>query len=114
MPSNYIDESVTLSQFKDFDEAYHRLMYDISLLNSKSIDLILDGSPSIKNIYISGGFARNEIFVRLTSNFHSGLEVFTSEIDNSSALGAALVVSYVLGKNTKMSIDLGLKEWEGF
>ena len=111
MTENYIDELVDLSQFKDFAEAYHRLMYDLSLLNSESIDLILDNSSDINKIYISGGFSRNEIFIRLMCNFYPSFEVFTSEIDNSSALGAALVISDAL-INDELTIDLGLKKWK--
>lgn len=114
MPENYIEESVNLSQFKDFAEAYHRLMYDLSLLNAESIDLILTDNSNVKKIYISGGFARNEIFVRLMSNFYPNLEISTSEIDNSSALGAALVISDTLVDTDYPTINLGLKKWDSF
>jgi len=114
VPDNYIDESIDLKIFNDFSEAYHRLMFDLTLLNKKSIDLIMPNNDGIKAIYVSGGFARNEIFVRLLAGFYPDKKVFTSEIDNSSALGAALVIWESFSKKDTPEIDLGLKEWKGF
>ena len=92
MPEDYIDKQVDLSAFADFSEAYHRLMYDLSILNRKSIDLISESNDGVGNIYVSGGFAKNEFFVRLLANFYPDKKVFTSEVDNASALGAALLM----------------------
>ena len=86
-------------------------MFELTDLNKKSVDLILSPDDGVRNIYISGGFARNEIFIRLTASFYPEKRVFTSELDNSSALGAAMVV-YEQGFNADTpEIDLGLKEW---
>jgi sugar (pentulose or hexulose) kinase len=114
IPDSYVDESVELSDFDDFSESYHRLMFDLTLLNKDSIDLISTTNDGIKHLYITGGFARNEIFLSLLANFYPEKEIFTSEIDNSSALGAALVVwqSLNIGKNPP--IDNGLRKWNAF
>jgi sugar (pentulose or hexulose) kinase len=112
--ADFIDKNIDLSQFKDFSEAYHRLMFDLTLLNSESINLISDEKDGVNRIYISGGFARNEIFVRLIANLYPDKEVFTSEIDNSSALGAALVIWDSILKGKMQVIDLGLKKWDAF
>ncbi len=107
--ANYIDETVDLSMFSDFSEAYHRLMFDLTKLNVKSIDLITEPNDGVARIYIAGGFARNEIFVRLIASLFSEKEVFTSEVDNSSALGAAMVLDDLF--ESDYEIDLGLKKW---
>nr|WP_321450677.1 FGGY family carbohydrate kinase [uncultured Carboxylicivirga sp.] len=112
MPADYIDASVDLSRFSSFDEAYHRLMYDLTLLDAESLDLVM--SDDVKTIYISGGFARNEMFIRLMANFYPQCKVYTSEVDNASALGAALLVYDQLDSKEKPSVDLGLKYWEAF
>ncbi|QZE13946.1 carbohydrate kinase [Halosquirtibacter laminarini] len=104
---NYIDLSVDLSDFNNFDEAYHRFMYDLTRKCADSIDLVNNQPDLIKNIFISGGFARNEMFVRLLSLFYNNQKVYTSEMDNSSAMGAALMVS----DDANTDINLGLKEW---
>jgi len=114
LQGNLVDETVDFSQFLDFSEAYHRLMFDLTLLNSESIDLISQKNDGIKQIYVSGGFARNEIFVRLLANLYPDKEVFTSEVDNSSALGAALVIWNSFSSFKIPEIDLGLKKWEAF
>ncbi len=111
MPADYIDTEVDYTQFKSFEEAYHRLMYDLTLLNKASIDLVLEPENGVEAIYVSGGFARNEIFVYALAALYPKQQVYTSEIDNASALGAALVVSDVLGKDAGQEIDLGLKLW---
>lgn len=112
MPAGYVDEAVDLSQFSNFEEAYHRLMFDLTLLNAESIDLISTPEDGVKQFYVSGGFARNEIFVRSLAGLYPDKEVFTSEVDNASALGAALVIWDVMGEK-EPAIDLGLKRWEG-
>nr|WP_321408184.1 FGGY family carbohydrate kinase [uncultured Carboxylicivirga sp.] len=112
MPADYIDLSVDLSQFASFDQAYHRLMYDLTLLNAESLDLVM--SDDVKTIYISGGFARNEMFIRLMANLYPHCKVYTSEVDNASALGAALLVYDQLDSKEKPSVDLGLKDWKAF
>lgn len=114
IPADFIDKGVELSQFSDYSEAYHRLIYDLTILNARSVNLIHSDKDGVENIYISGGFARNEIFVRLMKNIYPDKGVFTSEIDNSSALGAALVVWDAMTPGEKPKIDLGLKEWTAF
>lgn len=114
VPAGYLDKSVDLSRFSDFSEAYQRMMFDLSALNANSIDLVIDRNDEVKKIYISGGFARNELFVRTLAGFYPDKEVFTSQVDNSSALGAALMVWNAAFGNNIPGIDLGLKKWEAF
>lgn len=114
MPADYIDTSVDLSQFKDYDEAYHQFMFDLTLLNAASIDLVSIAEDGVKNFFVSGGFARNEMFVRLLANFYPDKNIYTSEVDNSSAMGAALVVWDKMSGTSLPEIDLGLKAWKGF
>ena len=112
MPASFMDEKIDLTQFPTFDEAYHRLMCDLTILNSRSMDLISDDQDGVTSIYVSGGFARNEIFVRLLASYYPEKRVFTSEVDNASALGAALVVWDALDQDKDPEIDLGLVEWK--
>ncbi len=114
IPEDYIDKTVELSQFSSFKEAYHRFMYDLTVECLSSIQLISDSNDGVKNIFVSGGFARNGIFLRLLANFLPDKRLFTSEFDNSSALGAALVILDKVMPGAKPVIDLGLAEWKGF
>lgn len=110
---DYVDSTVDLSVFSSFEEAYTRFVYDLTLLCAESIRLVIPYNDEVKKIFVSGGFARNEIFVRLLGNFFSEKSVFTSEVDNSSAMGAALVIWDAMNSE-KPGIDLGLKGWEAF
>ncbi len=89
--------SVDLALFSDYDEAYAKLMIDLTALSIKSIELVIPKTDNTRTLYISGGFARNDIFVKLLSEQFSDKKVVTSEIDNASALGAALVVAKSAG-----------------
>ncbi len=112
MPDNYIDEEIDLSQFEDFNDAYHQLVCDLTALLKESIDLILPENDDVKKIYISGGFSKNEIFIKYLASLYNQKTVYTSEIDNSTALGAAMVMYENLGNPADLKIDLGFEEWK--
>jgi sugar (pentulose or hexulose) kinase len=110
MPADYIDRFVDLSIFKSFEEAYHQFMHDLVSLGMDSLNLIIPKDDKTKIIYISGGFARNEIFVKLIAAWLPEKKVYTSEIDNTTALGAAMVLwNDSFGEEAPL-VDLGLKE----
>ncbi|MFB6341105.1 FGGY-family carbohydrate kinase [Saccharicrinis sp. FJH62] len=111
VPSDFTDIEADLQVFDSFEEAYHKLMLDLTDVECEALSLVL--TDEVKNIYVSGGFARNEIYVRQMATTFPDKTVYTSEIDNSSALGAALVVWNAISDDLP-SLDLGLKRWEGF
>ena len=108
VPADYVDSSVNLSQFLTFADAYHQLMADLVDLCLESLDLIIPAEDHTKTVYISGGFARNELFVRLLAARLPGKKVYTSEIDNATALGAAMVVYEAAFGSDRPEIELGL------
>lgn len=102
-------DRIDLFEFISFEEGYHRLMIELGELTYESIRLILTESDEIENIYITGGFAKNNIFLRLLSEAFPSKRVFTSEIKNATALGAAIVLYKSL--NDKLpELNLGLTE----
>ncbi len=113
VPEDYIDENVALDQFNNFEEAYHQFMLDLTKEELKSLMLITNSDDEVNTVFLSGGFARNEIFVTLLADFLPGKKLFTSEVDNSSALGAALVIYEKVFTDQLPKIDLGLMKWEG-
>jgi sugar (pentulose or hexulose) kinase len=107
--SREFKERIDLFDFKSFDEAYHQLMNELCDLTIGSIRLILPEKDKTENIYITGGFAKNNLFVRLMARSFLSKKVYTSEIYNTSALGAAQVIyDTVTGK--KPELNLGLTE----
>ncbi len=99
------NEKIDLFQFKSFEQAYHQLMLELGDLTLNSISLILPEKDDTSVIYITGGFSKNEHFVNVIREHFPDKKVYLSEISNSSALGAALVVS-----GLKPDVNLGLVE----
>ena len=108
IPADYIDTTVDPEKFSTFEEAYHQLVHDVVSLAIESLDLIIPANDKTKVVYISGGFARSELFVRFLATSLPGKKVYTSEVDNATALGAAMVVweSAFGGKMPQMDLSL--------
>ena len=113
IPADYADLTVGKEQFHSFEEAYHQLVMDLVELSLEAIDLIIAGKDHTKNIYISGGFSKNPIFLTLIASHYSEKHVFTSEVANSTSLGAALVLWRDIDAGFNPAIDLGLKSIKG-
>jgi hypothetical protein len=109
VPVEYVDTSADLGQYKDFGSAYHQLVHDLVDCCMESLQLIIPVADNTRVVYISGGFARNDIFTRLLAARMPGKKVYTSEMDNASALGAAMVVYEAAFGRSVAPVDLGLK-----
>lgn len=105
--SRELSGEVDMYVFNSYEEAYHQLMVELSSLTAESIRLVLSKNDDIKNLYVTGGFSRNDLFLNMLCQAFPDKAVFTSEISNSSALGAALVIS-----EAKHELNLGLKEFK--
>ncbi len=92
IPPDYIDLQADLSNFNTYLDAYHHFIFDVASLAIDSLELILAKDDQTRKIFITGGFARNELFVWFMSALLPGKEVICSEIDNATALGAAMTV----------------------
>ncbi len=92
IPAGYIDDTVNPAEFRTFEEAYHRLVYDLVSLAIESLRLIIPAEDKTKVVFVSGGFARNELFVRFLATLLPNKKVYTSEVDNATALGAAMII----------------------
>lgn len=99
-------KSADLSCFASFEEAYTTLVMELTRLCINSIKLIIPKNDNSKAIYISGGFARNETFIELLSAAFPDKEVLTSEVDNASALGAALAIAKNISGFSTCNIEL--------
>lgn len=96
---NYID----MFEFDSLEKAYHQLMIELCDLTIEAVLLVLSANDDTKNIYITGGFSKNKLFVDLISKSFSDKDVYTSEIANASALGAAFVIA---GKKPQLNLGL--------
>jgi sugar (pentulose or hexulose) kinase len=105
-PSSYLrdlNDSIDMYEFASYEEAYHQLMIELCCFTVESINLILPENDDTSNIYITGGFSGNKLFVEMIRDSFPSKKVWTSEIGNASALGAALVISGITPE-----INLGL------
>ncbi|MCX6255591.1 MAG: FGGY family carbohydrate kinase [Bacteroidia bacterium] len=101
--SRDLKDPVDMYEFSSFEESYHQLMNELGDLTIEAINLVLSASDETASIYITGGFSKNELFLNLITEAYPLKLVYTSEIANASALGAALVIS-----GSKSTLNLGL------
>ncbi len=97
--------SVKLEQFESYEIAYHKLMIDMTALAVKAMQLVIPSDDKSETIYISGGFARNPIFLHILGKVFNNKEIITSEVDNASALGAALVLAEKVKFNPEIKLS---------
>jgi len=108
---DYVDRTKGKEHFSSFEEAYHQLVIDLVDLTKESIDLIIAKDDNTRNIFISGGFSKNPIFLALIASHFPEKHVFTSEVANATSLGAALVLWKGMDKHFNPTIDLGLESF---
>jgi L-fuculokinase len=80
-----------IAAYSNAEEAYHGLMKGLTDLLSLSLSLI--GVNDVQSIYIDGGFARNKIFTKLVALRHPNHKVYSTELPQATALGAALHIT---------------------
>ena len=101
--SRNIKEYIDLYEFNNFEEAYHQLMNELGDLTIEAVRMVLPENDVTENIYITGGFSKNKLFCYIMSKAYPSKMVYTSEIANGSALGAALVVA---GSHAPLNLGL--------
>jgi L-fuculokinase len=88
------DNGLTESRFRrlnSFEEAYHKLIFELVSYQVEAVKLSL-GNSQIKKIYLDGGFTENEVFTKILAHELPNFEILISEVPLASALGAALVM----------------------
>ena len=92
VPDQLKDDAVEIERFRNFEEAYHQLMADLVDLTAEAIRLVIPVDDTSRNMYISGGFSKNPIFLHLIQCSFPDKNIVTSEVANGTSLGAALVL----------------------
>jgi len=85
-------DSTSIDTFPTFEEAYHQLMLELMELQVQSIKRAI-GNSKIAKIYVDGGFADNQIYVKLLSYEFPQYKLRTTRSPLGSALGAYIVMS---------------------
>ncbi len=81
----------SLSEFSNYETAYHQLMLDIMAQQVFSMNLIL-GDTNTKRIFVDGGFSKNSVFMHLLALAFPQAEVYAATVAQASAIGAALAI----------------------
>lgn len=90
--AGYISFSETdLNNFATYEEAYHQLIACIVKQQKQSTQLVIQQSP-VKNIFVDGGFSKNEIYMRMLAAAFAGANVFAATAAQATGLGAALAI----------------------
>ena len=89
---DYLAKPELLKYFCNYETAYYQLVYEISKKVVQAIDLILDKNQEINDIFVSGGFINNEVFIKYISLLKQGVRIKVSNTKNESAYGAALMI----------------------
>ncbi|MFA9191273.1 FGGY family carbohydrate kinase [Flavobacterium sp. FZUC8N2.13] len=80
-----------LSNFENYDEAYHQLMLDLIAQQIVSTNLVIHNSP-VKKVFVDGGFSKNSIYMNLLAEAFPTMEVYAASMAQASSLGAALAI----------------------
>lgn len=79
------------SHFRSYEEAYHQLMLDLAGLQVSSLRLA-QGDTKPDEIFVTGGFSKNRLFLKLIATLYTEARICVSELKEASALGAAMVM----------------------
>src|SRR3984957_15219453 len=74
-----------------YEVAYHQFMDSLVMKQHHSTQLVLKDTP-VKQIFVDGGFSKNDIYMQLLAKSFKGIDVYASKMPQASALGAALAI----------------------
>jgi sugar (pentulose or hexulose) kinase len=78
--------------FVSYEQAYHKLIWDMVQMQVISINLASENSRTHKVLYVDGGFSKNDIFMTLLAESLPEMRVEAFELSQGTALGGALVM----------------------
>lgn len=109
IPQGYVDEQADLSHFLTYADAYHQMICDLVDICMESWRLIIPADDKTEIVYVTGGFARNDTFVRILAARLPDKRVYASQLENSTALGAAITIYEIAVDRSLPPVYLGLK-----
>ncbi|MFN2336335.1 MAG: hypothetical protein ABR560_05145 [Bacteroidales bacterium] len=109
IPEGYVDNDANLSHFLTYADAYHQMICDLTDHVMESYRFIIPADDQTEIVYITGGFARNDTFVRILAARMPDKRVFASAVENATALGAAMKIYESTFGTDLPPVYLGLK-----
>ncbi|MBU2929903.1 FGGY family carbohydrate kinase [Winogradskyella psychrotolerans] len=89
---DFVGDLSQVKKFDNYESAYYQLIFEISKRVHEGINRILDKENNLKDVYISGGFNKNDIFVEYLNQLMPEQKIQFPKGENASALGAALLM----------------------
>lgn len=109
IPDGYADTGADLSHFLTYADAYHQMMYDLVDECLESFRAVIAEGDTTEIIYVTGGFAHNDTFVRILAARIPDKRIYASTLDYATAMGAAMEVYNSAFGPDLPPIYLGLK-----
>ena len=109
IPGGYVDNEADLSHFLTYADAYHQMVCDLVDICLETYRLVISSHDTTEIVYVTGGFAWNDTFVRLLAAHLPGKRIYASRIDDPTALGAAMTVYEEAFGTGLPPVFLGLK-----
>ena len=80
-----------LGIFETYEDAYHQLISNIIEQQKTSTELVIYNTP-VKQLFVDGGFGRNEIYMNLLVKAFPDMEIYAASVAQATSLGAALSI----------------------
>lgn len=77
-------------QYSTYEEAYINFVKHIVVAQKRSTDLVMN--DRVKNMFVDGGFAKNEIYMQLLANLYPQIDVYAASVSQATAMGAAMAI----------------------
>lgn len=87
---NSLSDNVWRESDTPAEKAYYQIVSDLIELQKQSTDLIMNSL--VKKIIVEGGFAKNNLFVKLLAEAYPHTPIEKASLLQASALGAAMVM----------------------
>ncbi len=100
-----------ISAFTSYEEAYHQLIVDLVCIVGFSLYLVNEGKYDM-DIFVDGGFGKNEIFMTALVSLFPAANVRSSRISQATSLGTAMMMHpYWEGENLVSEDMFNLKTY---
>ncbi len=81
-----------ISDFSDYETAYHQLIMDIMWQQLASTKLVVPEDGKVSRIFVDGGFSKNAIYMHLLAAAFPEMEVYAASVAQATSVGAALAI----------------------
>ena len=85
-----------------------QLVSHLADLTAEAVRLIIPENDRTRNLFITGGFSKNPLFIHLMASQFPDKKVRASEVSNATSLGAALVIWKAVEPEFSAPVDLGI------